>query len=72
MGLPTATFPIFVLALVMSQSLEVVSAAEEDFGVQCQEESGIVEGEMVDITDCTRSVTTRTTESIGYNDTVHN
>ena len=57
MGLPTATFPIFVLALVMSQSLEVVSAAEEDFGVQCQEESGIVEGEMVDITDCTRSVT---------------
>ena len=51
MGPPA--FSILVLALV-SQSLEV---SAEEFGVQCQEESGVVEGEMVNITDCTRSVT---------------
>ena len=51
MGPPA--FSILVLALV-SQSLEV---SAEEFGVQCQEESRIVEGEMVNITDCTRSVT---------------
>ena len=51
MGPPA--FSILVLALV-SQSLEV---SAEGFGVQCQEESRVVEGEMVNITDCTRSVT---------------
>ena len=53
MGPPA--FSILVLALV-SQSLEV---SAEEFGVQCQEESRsrVVEGEMVNITDCTRSVT---------------
>ena len=45
-------FPIFVLALV-SPSLP---ASAEEWGEQCQEESKIVPGDMVNITDCTRSV----------------